>query len=54
MDPAKICKLIHSAFILHNICLEQNDDIDELAENIVEVEHEFLDDANDHNQQNPI
>ena len=25
----EICKLIHSAFVLLNICMEQNDNIDE-------------------------
>ena len=29
VDPVEICKLIHSAFILHNICLENADNIDE-------------------------
>ena len=53
VDPTEICKLIHSAFILHNICLEQNDGIDELGEDLVEVEQEFVDDAINHNQQNP-
>ena len=53
VDPTEICKLIHSAFILHNICLERNDGTDELAEDLVEVEQEFVDGANDNYPQNP-
>ena len=39
VDPVEICKLIHSAFIFHNICLEDTDNVDK---NLIQISMSLL------------
>ena len=41
-DPTEICKLIHSSFILHNMCILHNDEDD--FDDIADVEEGLVDD----------